>query len=145
MFTIGILYAAAKALSYHGTATALSEARYSLTATTVGTYALFGGGYAVTTSAVVDAYDTSLTRSTPTALSSARVYLAATAVGNYALFGGAQTVVNAYDTSLTRSTPTALSEARNYLAATAVGNYALFGGGDASGGRSAVVDVYEYS
>ena len=67
------------------TATPLSEARFDLTATTVGDYALFGGGYGDTT---VDAYDASLTRTTATPLSEARVYLTATTVGNYALFGG---------------------------------------------------------
>ena len=73
---------------YWGTATSLSESRYSLAATTVGNYALFGGGYDSSASNVVDAYDTSLTRSTATALSKSRSGLAATTVGNYALFGG---------------------------------------------------------
>jgi hypothetical protein len=47
----------------------------------------------------VDAFDTSLTRSTPTALSTGRRSLAATTVGNYALFGGGSRysdVVDAY-------------------------------------------------
>jgi hypothetical protein len=102
--------------------------------------------YGVMAQIVVDAYDTSLTRSTPTALSTARRYLAATTVGDYALFGGGNassysSVVDAYDTSLTRSTPTALSEARRWLAATTVGDYALFGGGF-TGLYSSVVDAY---
>ena len=95
------------------TATELSEARYNIAATTVGNYALFGGGDSDNGySAVVDAYDTKLTRSTPTALSEARDILAATTVGNYALFGGGDSnyvrsaVVDAYksntgNTSLT--------------------------------------------
>ena len=66
--------------------TPLSEARAYLTATSVGNYALFGGGD--TTTATVDAYDASLTRTTATPLSEARIYLTATSVGNYALFGG---------------------------------------------------------
>ena len=91
----------------------MSEARYNIAATTVGNYALFGGG-SITNgrSAVVDAYNTSLVRSTPTALSEARDILAATTVGNYALFGGGNSnynlsaVVDAYksntgNTSLT--------------------------------------------
>ncbi len=62
---------------------------------------------------VVDAYNTSLTRSTPTALSVGRYYPTGASVGSYALFGGGYTgsysdVVDAYSTSLTRSTPTAL-------------------------------------
>ena len=123
-------------------------------ATTVGNYALFGGGYSyagiATYLASVDAYDASLTRTTQTPLSVARQCLSATTVGNYALFvGGVNSStamvssVDAYDTSLTRSTPTALSEARQTLAAAAVGNYALFGGGIKGGESSAVVDVYQ--
>ena len=72
-------------LSYYGKATSLSEARSFLAATSVGNYALFGGGES---SSTVDAYNTSLTRTLPTALSEGRGYLAATSVGNYALFGG---------------------------------------------------------
>ena len=68
------------------TPTALSVARYSLAATSIGDYALFGGGNP--TSATVDAYNTTLTRSTPTALSVARYNFAATSIGDYALFGG---------------------------------------------------------
>ena len=122
--------------------TALSRARSNLAATTVGNYALFGGGNSsVGSRSDIDAYDSDLTRSTPTALSKARSLLAATTVGNYALFGGGvnSNVVDAYDTSLTRSTPTELSQARNSLAATTVGNYALFGGGYSSN----VVDAYD--
>jgi hypothetical protein len=74
--------------------TALSTARRILAATTVGNYALFGGGNTGSNSSVVDAYDTDLTRSTPTALSTARRYLAATTVGDYALFGGGTTGLN---------------------------------------------------
>jgi hypothetical protein len=131
------------------TPTELSAARHSLTATTVGTNALFGGGDTGSASAVVDAYNTSLVRSTPTALSAARHSLTATTVGTNALFGGGATgavsaVVDAYNTSLVRSTPTALSAARSHLTATTVGTNALFGGGD-TGSASAVVDAYNTS
>ena len=49
----------------------LSSARHSLAATTVGSYALFGGGRSssTTTFAYMSAYNASLTCSTPTALS----------------------------------------------------------------------------
>ena len=73
--------------------TALSAARAYLAATTVGNYGLFGGG---SSGSVVDAYNTSLTRSTPTALSAGRNYLAATTVGNYGLFGGGGWYTNSY-------------------------------------------------
>ena len=136
------------------TPTALSQARYGLAATTIGDYALFGGGYYYSSGvgyyryAIVDAYNTSLTRTTPTELSQARSGLAATTVGNYALFGGGvsssySAVVDAYDTSLTRTTPTALSQVRSSLKATTVGNYALFGGGSGGGYNYATVDAYD--
>ena len=65
--------------------TPLSEARGYLAATSVGNYALFGGGSYKDT---IDAYDASLIRTIPTPLSAGRSYLAATTVGDYALFGG---------------------------------------------------------
>lgn len=120
------------------TAATLSQPRYRLAATAIGSYALFGGGTYESSYNTVDAYNTSLTKSTPTTLSAARSDLAATSVGNYALFGGGNqgtsayyNTVDAYNTSLTRSTPTVLSVARGSLAATTIGEYALFGGGRA--------------
>ena len=143
-------------LQYYGTATELSALRRNLAATTIGNYALFGGGYYVDGSAIVDAYDTSLTRTIPTELSIARRDLAATTVGNYALFGGGasfvsnaisqKTTVDAYDTSLTRTITTELSVPRYKLAATTVGNYALFGGGEGlSSSPKKTVDAYDTS
>jgi hypothetical protein len=118
----------------------------------VGNYALFAGGSgsSPTYKDTVDAYDTSLTRSTPLALSVARNNLAGASIGDYALFAGGQSdsssyssTVDAYDISLTRSTPTALSAARRYLAGASVGNYALFAGGQSdSSNYSDVVDAY---
>ena len=152
------------------TAPALSVTRYSLAATTVAPavssdpqsgYALFAGGYNgydFVFSAVVDAYDTNLERTTAPTLSQAREDLAATTLAptggsnpqsGHALFGGGRisdgysAVVDAYYASLTRTTATALSQARDVLAATTVGEYALFGGGGVYGTiYSAVVDVY---
>ena len=133
----------------------LSQARTELAATSVGNYALFGGGGDGSVSNyydTVDAYDTNLTRTTRTALSQARRLLAATSVGNYALFGGGDdgsgpsySPVDAYDTNLSRTTTTELSQARDALAATSLGNYALFGGGqqfDISSTYS-TVDAYD--
>ena len=130
--------------------TRLSERRGSLAATTIGNYALFGGGSYRTNETnyynTVDAYNRNLVRSTPTTLRSSRYDLAATAVGNYALFGGGRdkslgvsSRVDAYNKSLVRSTPSQLSKARQGLAATSVGNYALLGGG---GHKIRVVDAY---
>ena len=147
---------AAPTLQYYGTGTDLSQGRGELAATTVGNYALFGGGRAgANTSDVttrVDAYDTNLTRTTPTALSKARGGLKATTIGNYALFGGgsdgsnkALTTVDAYNTTLTRTIPTAFSTAKKGgFDATHIGDYALFGGGyDASNKEQTTIDVYD--
>ena len=138
----------------HSTPTVLSIARSGLSATNVGDYALFAGGYTwgdASYSNVVDAYDTSLTRTTPTSLSQSRSGLSATSVGDYALFAGGDVnsstrsnVVDAYTSSLVRSTPTVLSIARNSLSATSVGDYALFAGGY-SGSKNSVVDAYDTS
>lgn len=129
-------------LAYYGTITDLSQARGYLAATTVGNYALFGGGYSGSYWGKVDAYNTSLTRTTATDFSRTRRQLAATTVGNYALFGGgyngsaARANVDTYDTSLTKGTATALTHARYNHAATTVGNYALFGGGQSDEGTA---------
>ena len=144
-------------LAYYGTITELSVARRNLAATSVGNYALFGGGdtnNATNTTKAVDAYDMSLTRTTPTVLSAPRCNLAATIVGNYGLFGGGNgsssgssisSVVDAYNTSLTQTTPTALNISRYWLSATTVGDYALFGGGRTSNSISSAVDAYDAS
>ena len=65
-------------LERYGMAAALSTARYDMRAATVGKYALFAGGFAPNpffgedASSSVDAYNTSLTKSTPTELSCKR-------------------------------------------------------------------------
>ena len=139
--TISATAATVKTLSYAGTATGLTQARSSLVGASVKNFALFAGGsdkaqrYTTVTYSTVDAYNTSLTRSTPTALSSSRRHLAGASVGNYALFAGGlsgdsvYSKVDAYNTSLTKTIPTTLKIARYSLAATTVGNYALFSGG----------------
>lgn len=129
-------------LEYYGTTTGLSVARMNLAATTVGNYALFGGGMdtedCVTT---VDAYSSSLTKASVSGIKTSRDELAATTVGNYALFGGGYTyedisddeavkTVTAYDASLTRSNASDLRYATDAHSAATVGSYALFAGGE---------------
>lgn len=83
-----------------GMATALSTTRYDMRAATVGKYALFAGGYiskssfGYSVSSSVDAYNTSLTKSTPTELSCKRCGHAAASVGGYALFAGGASSYN---------------------------------------------------
>ena len=128
-----------------GMATALSTTRYDMRAATVGKYALFAGGYiskysfSYSVSSSVDAYNTSLTKSTPTELSYKRCGHAAASVGGYALFAGgrrnnglftmSQSAVDAYNTSLTRTTATPLVDEIWACAGGSVGGYAVFGGG----------------
>lgn len=130
----------------------LSKGRYEFAATSVGDYALFGGGYY---SSEVDAYSTSLTHSTPTELDEKRNRFTATSNKSYALFGGGERYnsgtnyypnVDAYNADLVHSTAADLSEGRSYLAATTVGDYSLFAGGELPGRLSSEkVDAYDNS
>lgn len=149
---VSVTVTKAASVQYYGTATPLSQARDSMGATTVGNYALFGGGNYNGYKNVVDAYDASLTRTIPTPLSVARSFAAATTVGNYALFGGGGSndttfaTVDAYNASLTRSIPTPFEKARTHVAATTVGNYALFCGGNLNlNNRTDEMDAYDTS
>lgn len=144
------------------TATSLTVARSALAATTVGNYAMFGGGvkHGQTIMATVDAYNDSLTRTSVQDLSAARTRITATTVGNYALFGGGDggsgyndysKTVDVYDASLTKLATTTLSVARSYIGATSVGDYAIFCGGYCNTGGSTstlyknTVDVFDAS
>ncbi len=119
-------------LVYYGTITPLKSARYGLAATSVGNYALFGGGYDDSYySNRVDAYNTSLTSSTLW-LQIQAYELSAASIGDYAIFGGglisggATTYVTAFNSALTATYPTSLSASVYRTEATSVGNYALF-------------------
>ena len=143
-----------------GTATPLSKYRSLLAGTTVGGYALFGGGGydsdAYKGEAIMDAYNASLTRTTAASLSVARQGLTAITLGNHALFVGGRSggtsfgTVDVYDASLTRTTATELSVDRYDSAAAVVGSYALFAGGRRKQGSVFVftkddVDAYNTS
>lgn len=142
-------------LAYYGKATNLSAARYWFDATTVGDYALFGGGSTGSDSAVVDAYTKSLTRSTPTVLSLARYGLTAVTVGDYGLFcGGIYSgtsgtsvtgTVDAYDKSLTRSSPTWIGFTSYELTSVAIGEYAIIAGGSNFTKSLSAVTAYDKS
>ena len=137
-------------LEYVGTATALSKARNSLSAASVGGHAIFAGGQTShnTGSSYVDAYDSSLVRTSATSLNSSRGGLGSATVGSHALFAGGgiyyslggymkpgtshyygYSTVEAYDTSLTKTTATSLSVARMRPSGVSIGKYALLGGG----------------
>lgn len=125
-------------LRYYGRATALSVRRSDLAATTVGNYALFGGGIAASSSGessnIVDAYDKNLTRTKAASLSAGGKSLAES-VGHYAMFVSDASRFNddctAYDGSLTA---TSTSYSHTYSKATSkaissVGSYVLVAGG----------------
>ena len=144
------------------TPTSMSYYTCILRATSInGVYALFSGGVGGSSSSAnslqssVNAYNTSLTRTTPTSMSRARQQHCACANTNYALFGGGQisvssatftTDVDAYNASLTRSIPTALSMASYGLNGISFGEYALCGGGiNTSGTGVSAVNAYDLS
>ena len=142
-------------------AATLSLARYDLVATSVGSKALFAGGYSYATpygegaaSAVVDLYDVSSSTWSVANLSLARGALAATSVGSKALFGGGVdgagtpeffAVVEVYDVNSGTWSLSSLSSARSDLVATSVGSKALFAGGFDYFDYSAVVDIFDLS
>ena len=145
-------FSSEKQLVYYGKISDLQIHRSSLAATSVGNYALFGGGRSyVNTSSVtgrsnVDVYSIDLVYSTPTSLDKTE-YFTAVSIGNYALFGGGGSstpynTVNTYTSNLVKGTASKLSTARNQMAATSVGNYALFGGGIYGSVGEDVVDTY---
>ena len=120
--------------------TKLSTGRAYASAVSVGNYAIFAGGIRQADSDTfaiyntVDAFNSSLTKSSPTKLSQDRHSLAGTTVGNYALFAGGThvnvsttyTTVDAYNGSLTRSTATALNIGGRGICATTLGKFAIF-------------------
>jgi hypothetical protein len=145
----------------HYVADNLSNTVHWLAATTLGNFALFGGGcmdhsksgtYIV--SATVDVYNQSLEHlTTSEPLSVGRYNLSATSVGNYALFAGGEetkraevSTVDVYNQSLIHSTTTEpLSVARGSMGVASIGNCALFVGGQYNSITKSTVDVYNQS
>lgn len=133
----------------HTNATELSQKRSSIAATTIGNYAIFGGGYVSGVySDVVEAYNNSLTHTILPSFSIARETYSTT-VSNCALFVGGRissdrtNAVDAYSDSLTRILITVINpETRSGMSATTIGDYALFGGGPTGEVWNSDVDVY---
>ena len=143
-----------------GTATALGRPCQVLAAASVGDYALFAGrdeGFITYSPSAIDAYDTSLTKSSPTGWSAERKDCGAASIGDHALFAGGgdehgdkvQSSVDAYDTSLTRSSAPALIGPRRLVGAAIAGDRALFAGGVNRSGDTTrdykTVDAYSAS
>lgn len=157
--TARLAYIRQKTLTYRGFETNLTVARQGLSDTIIGDYCIMCGGFGTDALAksTVDAYSSSLVRSTPTALSAIRNDVICTHVpgilpATYGLcFGGndaisaVSSVVDAYNPALTRSTPTALSVARTSIGAGTTSSYALAMGGRnyASSTFYSTIDVYD--
>lgn len=130
----GNVYAYSKTLT-KSIAPPLSVGRAILAATSIGEFALFGGGNTGTGSSVVDVYDSSLTRSLAMPLSIGRYYLSAASNNNYAIFAGGlrdailTEIVDAYDSSLTRIQTNSLPQPNYSMSATSINGFAVFAGG----------------
>jgi hypothetical protein len=131
----------------YGSISSLSQARFNLVAATAGNYAIFAGGdsghngqYSIT-SGVVEAYNTSFTKTTLADLNYPRYSSQAVTLNDCAIFEGGrytddlsndfpQPVIDLYDSSLTNKYKyDSTNHSRYYGAGTSFNNYALFGGG----------------
>lgn len=136
---------------FYGAITPLSQARTPDAASS--NYALFAGG--ASGGAVVDAYNSSLTRSNPTQLSYPRTFMGSAVNNGYAIFAGGWLSTSArtnrvetYNASLTRSTASSLSIYVTDIEGANIGNYAIFGGGSVESSevvRTKVVNTYNKS
>jgi len=133
--------------------TTLSEARYSLAATSSGELIFFGGGYNKTTyapSARVDIGNVTSGIWTTATLSIPRGKLVAASSGNLIFFaGGSGTTyynqVDIYNISDGSWNTATLSQARAYIAATSLGTLVFFAGGWNGKEDSNLVDIYNIS
>ena len=110
----------------------MAEKRYDATATTVGNYALFGGGkHSGDNLNTVEVFDFNLTKSSAAGLIKSISAPNAITLGDYALFGVFDSFnVDAYNSFLTKISVQPLSKSFELSPAMAtVGNYALFGAG----------------
>ena len=138
----------------HSGADPLSQPKSGLAATSLGNYALFGGGTSGggVYSGSVEVYDSSLTHTVAQSGIMGGINLAATSNGVYALFGGGLqgtslyfSSVYAYDETLTRINVESLSRGRYGLSAASTGEYMLFAGGQYGSLAYMGVDVYDSS
>lgn len=128
---------------YYGMAITLSNPISSLSAVSLGGYAIFAGGVGNSGGSLsVDAFDSNLSRITLQELYQGSGDMKAAAVGDYALFSVNGTV-EIYDKTLTRYGTKALSSNRRGMAAASIGSYALFAGGYLNSAESNIVDAFD--
>ena len=127
------------------TTSSLSEARSNHTSASVGDYAIFAGGKDSDYLSSVEAYSSSLVRTSLTGLNSPRVNVQGASVGNYALFAGGYYSwyrsydreyiheyyknVDVYNSELVKTTATDLQSTRSGPAGASTKAYAVFAGG----------------
>jgi len=128
----------------------LSQARFWMSGTAVGSKVFFAGGYTGSAASnVVDIYDIDSNTWSTAALSQSRRLLAAATAGNKAMFAGGYPAgtgvdtVDIYDVTTNTWSTSTLSQARGNLSGVSVGNKAIFGGGFTGGSYSNVVDIYD--
>lgn len=132
-----------------GATNSLSSKRIGISASHIGSYAMFAGGtnysgYFNT----IDVYNSSLTKESSCYLSSSKSAVASTHTTRHAIFAGGISpsgrcaMVDAYDVSRTQIKLNNLSSARNKVAAVHVGSYVIFAGGYDSSYGTNTVDVY---
>lgn len=135
-----------------------STARYGIGGGQIGNYAVFAGGTASRTSntaqTTVEAYNTSLVKSTLTSLATARTTMGCGNIGNYLILSGGRkgatrattslfyNVTEVYNLSLVRSDFTAINTARSDIVGVPLGDYLFLSGGYSKDGASNVVDVF---
>ncbi len=126
----------------------LSAARYDLAAASVGTKALFAGGFTGGYSRVVDIYDASSNTWSNATLSQARSNLVAASLGSKVFFAGGQfngpsitysDVIDIYDDLTGLWTNATLRQARSSLAVVSLESKMFFAGGEFD---SSMVDIY---
>lgn len=103
---------------------------------------VFGGGQYSTVTAVVESYDTNLTKTSATSLSKARKLSGCTRAGDYLICaggststsasGGCVTNVDAYSNDLVKSTCTGIDKAATNVSGAWVGDYGIIVGGNQS-------------
>ena len=149
------------ALTQSTAASGLSVARVVLGAATVGDYVVFAGGTSggydgESVKTTVDAYTSSLVRSTPaSALSEARCQLGGASTGKWAVFAGGTSNgivtgtkyanVDAYNSALVKASSVgSLSVARMRFASVSLKGFVIFAGGmTGSSSYSSTVDAYD--
>ncbi len=126
----------------------LSAARYDLAAASVGTKALFAGGFTGGYSRVVDIYDASSNTWSNATLSQARSNLVAASLGSKVFFAGGQfngpsitysDVIDIYDDLTGLWTNATLRQARSSLAVVSLESKMYLAGGEFD---SSMVDIY---